>query len=225
MKQSLFAICLLLVLVSCKTEKTGRTIDINPRPVRIGSSPGNIFTIAGFAVTNRPDSIARWPKRVNINLAIDGSNFTRRIAYGIPTQDDRLTLNYDYAMPWWDLSMITTTAMLQVTDLAGTQLCRSKRFCIGGLYVTSPKTGDTLVNTVATDIEWVQVGGLPVANLGYITENGDFTVLTQITNIVNGANLYTWTVSGLPVTNRLKIAIQSVSDLRVNGVSGIIRTE
>lgn len=229
MKWALCIFCALLLLPSCRSVITppAHTVQMRPSPLRTSAAyTSNVYRIQGYANTNHETVISNsWPKRVHINLSLDGGvTFPRRIAYGLPTDNNRHEIVYDYALPWWDTSLLTTAAVVQVTDLAGVELCQSDSYYICGLFVTAPAAGSTLVNGTLTDVEWMQYGGTPVVNLGYITQGGEFTVIQAISNAVDGANSYTWTVA-LPVTNAIKLAVQSASDPYVWGITGILTAQ
>jgi hypothetical protein len=216
-------------LAGCKTGTlpAAHNVKVAPQPMLTqlytASTTANVYTILGYANTNHPTLITnRWPKRVHINLATDGTNFSRRIGYGVPTDDIRHELRYEYALPYWDYSLITTNARIQITDLAGTQWCLSQPYSIAGLYFIEPAAGATLVNGAPVDIVWYQVEGLPVVNLGYIVQGGEFTVLQTISNVVAGSNTYNWIATGLPATNAIRLGLQSVSDLTINNITEIL---
>jgi len=232
MRNGLCILAAVAILAGCKTGSIPAplkvTVDPLPMNLQICSeaTTANVYTILGYANTNHPTLLTnRWPKRVHINLTTDGSNFTRRIGYGVPTDEIRHELRYEYAVPFWDFSLLTTNARIQITDLAGSQICLSAPYSIAGLTITAPAAGATLVDGTTVDIEWFQVEGLPNVTLGYIVQGGEFTTLTTITNAVSGSNTYTWTISGLPVTNAVKLGLQSVSDLTINNVTGILTAQ
>lgn len=220
---SLFAVA--MMMVGCRTtpEPKPYIIDVRPSPL-ITSQNHNIHKIAGSASTNHPTLVNnRWPKRVNINLSIDGGlTFARNLGYGIPTENDRLDLDYDYSLPF-DVNLITSSAVIQITDLENKEYCRSKNFVIAGLQILSPKAGDTLINGLPIEIEWRQFGYPGEKfNLGYITREGTFTVLDEIDGVVDGTNSFTWFAHGLPSTNAVKLGIQNQRDSVTWNVTGIL---
>jgi hypothetical protein len=187
-----------------------------------------ICPISAIAMTNGTIGISnKWPVRVHIDLSLDnGTNYTRRIAYGIPSTEARRYVNYEWSMPWWDLDLITESARIRISDMENVKLAESWRpFQIKGIKVIAPTTGETLVNGTTYDIVWKQAGNREYVTIGYITPDDVPVSLVTISNVLNGVNTYTWNVSGLPATNQLKITLQSAVDSLTNslvGYSGII---
>lgn len=184
---------------------------------------GNVYTISANCSTNHPDLVdLRFPKRVHINLYIDG--VSRRIAYGLPSNAGRVDVTYEYSLPWWDRTLLTTNALVQVADLENVDICTSAAFTIAGAYVIEPAAGDTLVNATLTDLTFFQAGGSGEWRFGYITQDGGFTQLDTISDVADGTNTITWTVD-LPVTNQIKLAFQSIDEPLVWAASGVIEAQ
>lgn len=184
-------------------------VDVRPRPVMGLATNGNVYTITANCRTNHPDLVnLRWPKRVHINLRAGSTS--RRIAYGLPTINDRTDISYEYAIPWWDRALLTTNATIEVTDLGGSSITTSDVFTVAGAYVVAPATGP-LVNGAWIDLTFFQTGGPGSWRFGYINPSSEFTLINTLTDIIDGSNTVSWQVS-LPVTNQIKLAFQSIDE-------------
>jgi hypothetical protein len=225
--------CLCLVLaVSCHTTKKRNpgkpfTVKVAPKPVRLGSSfEGNSYEIVGYAAQTNNGAATNlvWPKRVHIDLSLNGgTNYSRRIGYGIPSESN--FVYYTYSLPWWDTSLLTENAMLRITDLAGTQLGTSFKFIIAGFDVTSPAAGDVLVPATTVDLTWTQAGAGPEVEMGYITPaNETWVPFITFSNCVAGVNTISWEVTLPGGLSQAKLVLRSVSHPQCIGYSGIIST-
>lgn len=223
MKQIAFLIILSTVFAGCLATRQPvppqHEVSVVSRRV-VGSGWGNVYTVSARCATNHPDLVdLRFPKRVHLNLIVNGAS--RRIAYGLPADADRINVNYEYALPWWDSTLLTTNAYIQVTDLEHSQICASAAFIIAGAYVIEPVSGATLVNGALVDVSFFQTGGPGTWRFGYITPDTAFVTIDERSNIVDGTNSFTWQVS-LPVTNQIKLAFQSIDEPLVWAVSQIV---
>lgn len=214
-----------------KSLKNFETTIFPPRILGDYGIEERVYPIQAVAMTNGLIGISNaFPVRVNIDLSIDdGTNYTYRLAYGIPSVSNRLWVNYDYSFPWWNLDLITESARIRVSDLAGNTLCTSWRaFQIKGIKVIAPSEGETLVNGTTYDVVWKQAGNRDYVTIGYITPTSEHVPLVTISNVLNGVNTYTWDVAGLPITNQVKIVLKSAVDSLTNslvGYSGIVSAQ
>jgi hypothetical protein len=203
--------------------RQSRSVDVRPRPVIGLSTNGNVYTISAHCSNNHPDLVdLRFPKRVNINLLIGTS--TRRIAYGLPSVADRIDVTYDYSIPWWDHNLLTTNAVIQLTDLDNAEICRSGAFAIAGARVIAPASGATLVNGSYIDLTFFQTGGSGAWRFGHLTPDTSFTQIDTISDVVDGTNTLVWQVS-VPVTNQIKLAFQSIDEPLVLATSGVLSSQ
>ena len=219
----LFAAIAICLQVGCNTPtppppvpQEPMQLTVAPRPMLTsGSAPyGNEYTISAVVHTNGrpwPDPALPVPRRVHLQLSTDGgSNYTRTLAYGIPTAADG-SVSYTYSLPWWDESLVTERARLRITDLEGTQIGHSlSDFTIAGLFWHTPAAGSVLTHGTQIELEWVQAGCGSSATLGWITPSEPHTVITTITNLVAGTNNLIWTVTGVPYPREeIKLVLQS----------------
>ena len=226
----LLAACL---FASCHTT-SGKKPSVWPYQVKVAPKPllgtssfqGNVYTITGYAagITNGLPADLVWPKRVHIDLSVDGgSNYTRRIGYGVPS--DGNYVNYEYSLPWWDRSLLTENAKLRMTNLEGTKLGESFAFTIAGFWVTVPADGDVLVPGTFVDLAWIQAGCGSEIEMGYITpENETWSPFVTFSNCVAGANSISWQVALPGGLTEAKLVLRSVSHPAIIGYSGVVST-
>ncbi len=233
----LLAACLFCFLVaSCQTDKKQPDrkqpakpfkVTVAPKPV-LGTSSfqGNTYTITGYAcgITNGLPADLVWPKRVHIDLSVDGgSNYTRRIGYGVPS--DGTWVNYEYSLPWWDRTLLTENAKLRMTNLEGTTLGTSFIFTIAGIGVTSPAQGDVITPGTFIDLTWYQYGAGSEVEMGYITpSNETWAPFMTWSNCVAGVNTVSWQVTLPSGLSQAKLVLRSVLHPANIGYSGVIST-
>lgn len=219
------------------------------------SEDGNTYTIRWSCMTNcnsalqserdRVDPILatnRWPVRRNhIELSLDGgSNWTRRIGYGVQTDNGRLAGEYVWSPPE-DYSLLTTTACLRMTDLDGQpcgngtnygfdippgQYIQSAQFTIAGIAVVVPGAGDVWYSgNYSQEITWRQAGAGADIACYWITPDTASTytnnLLSRWTNCVDGVNTRLITTT-MPAAPQVEIVLRSMTDMQIIGYSGVI---
>jgi len=202
-------------------------IKMASKPLKLGDSfEGNTYDIVGYAAqtNNGVATNLVWPKRVHIDLSTDGgSNYTHRVAYGIPSESN--FVNYSWCIPWWDKSLLTETAMLRITDLSGTKLAVSFPFIIAGIDIRAPVDGDVLTPGTFVDLTWFQSGAGSEVEMGYITpESTNFTSFITFSNCVAGLNSISWEVNLPWGISELRLVLRSIQHPLNVGHSGIIST-
>lgn len=191
-------------------------LSMAPRKMLRSAPYGNEYTIEAVVHTNGrptwPDpTFPPIPKRVHLQLSVDGgSNYTRFLAYGVPTASDG-SVSYTYSLPWWDETFITERARIRITNLEGEQLGHSlSDFTIAGLFWHAPAAGTVLTHGTQIELEWVEAGCGASVTLGWITPAEPHTVIATITNAVPGTNNLIWTVTGVPYPrDQIKLVLQS----------------
>lgn len=208
-------------------------VSFRPGPPMLIGTSGDTFTgyeyeIRGIAATNNPVyTTNRIPvRRIHVDLSIDGgSNYVRRIAYGIPVNSDRQSFDYTYSLPPNDRTMLTERARLRFTDMEGNFFGRSAIYTIAGIYGVYPDTGDTLAGGSNYEVEWFQSGGRPETEIGYITPDNVVPVpLITASNAVFGHNAILLQLA-IPPLAQVKLVFRSVSDPNIIGYSGIFAVE
>lgn len=207
------------------------------------------YTIPIVAHTNNanmdPDSPAyidvatnRWPtRRTHVDLSLDGgSNYTRRIGYGIQFDSAGVRADCVWSPPD-DYSLMTTNAILRVQNLDGSPwpqrspampydikpgcFPQSSIFSIVGATIDSP-SGGILWRGESTTIQWRQVGGGSVYDLYWLTPTSQGIDvshwLTTISNVVMGANSKVISLN-VPAAPEVRLAIVSASDQWIVGYS------
>lgn len=223
--------------------------------LRNDSSPGNAYSIEFFCSTNADPDMTNispyyadmyvdiatndWPyKRNHIDLSLDGGQtWPRRIGYGIP----RDRTGYGGVFIWSppeDYNLLTTNAMLRVTNLDGDRWtyrtpswpydlpsntwCTSFGFAILGAYITEPAGGSIQWQGEGTVITWCQLGGGPVMDLYWLTPDSATSDIshwiTTISNCVEGINSKVISLN-VPEADAVKLVLISQSDPRLHGYS------
>lgn len=212
---------------------------------------GNTYTIEFFSSTNAPlqntgnqewDDIStyirtnRWPaKRNHIDLSIDnGTNYIRRIGYGIPVSASRYGGEFKWSPPK-DFSLLTEQAKLRITNLDGScfdngptnfacnvppgKYVESFGFALCGAVIDAPTWGQITYYTGPLTMTFRQAGGGAVWNVGWITEaDQNFHPMGTISNVVAGVNTVTISNS-IPRAAEVELVIWSASDRVVRGHS------
>lgn len=207
------------------------------------------YTIPIFALTNNAyidpadpayTDIAtnRWPaRRTHVDLSLDGgSNWSRRIGYGVQFDDARVQADCVWSPPD-DYSMLTTNAMLRAVPLDGSPWPQrtppavydikpdcypiSPIFSIVGATIDQP-SGGILWRGETTTIQWRQLGGGSVYDLYWLTPTSQGIDLshwiTTISNVVQGANTKIISLN-VPAAPEVRLAIVSASDQWIVGYS------
>lgn len=209
---------------------------------------GNSYSIVLFVYTNctyapylADIATNRLPRRVHLDLSIDGgTTWPRRIAYGAQS-DDRLNLYYVWAPPM-DYSLMTTNARIRATQLDGSPVGRRgvapwdpppgwdqcDPFTIAGIVVDYPAGGETLYTGVNYTIRWRQTGGEGVTRICWMTPETVCNVRSQVmgvcSNTVSGTNTFNFTLI-CPPTAYAKIVILCDSDPNLIGYSEVFEVD
>lgn len=219
------------IFCSCQTEtkQPGKPYDIKVTPKLVlgaSSFAGNIYAITGYAATNYVggETNRSWPKRVHIELSLDGgSNYTRRIAYGVPSEGR--WVNYEYSLPWWDRTILTENAKLRMINLEGEELGTSFPFVIAGIGIISPAEGEILTPGTFIDLSWYQYGAGTEVQMGYITPtNETWAPFMTWSNCVSGNNTVSWQVALPSGLYQIKLVLRSVLHPSNIGYSGVVST-
>lgn len=229
------ALSVILAVLGCARMLPDRfKLSFTPGPPMVtGAGTEDTFTgyeyeIEGIAATNSPVlATNRIPvRRVHVDLSLDGgSNYSRRIAYGIPVNADRLSFDYTYSLDWTDRTLLTERARLRFTDMEGNFFGQSAVYTIAGIYGIFPAAGDTLVGGSNYEIEWFQSGGRPETEISYITpDNVIPTPLATMSNAVFGHNAMLMQLA-IPALPEVKLVFRSVSDPNIIGYSGIFEVQ
>lgn len=175
---------------------------------------------------------ARPPSRVNILLALDGSNYNHTLARGVPTQ--RGTNVW-----WWSVprsrEYLTETARIKIEALkyqgADDTLAAAVRethidwsestFTLSGCHIFQPTNGAVTVGSNVT-VRWQWAGGGDRAVIGLSTNSGSSYGLIGYAEDMDscGTNEWNWYVSGEDhqATGNVHLAIMSMT------ASNVVRT-
>lgn len=228
------AIALLTGCISSRSARSIPVVTIDPAPAYLGATGGRDY-IVGIRAGNDNAAIMaqitnRLPKRVNINMSLNnGTNFSRRIAFGLPTSDvligtqmfENVEALYTYSMNRFDKTLLTEHGVVQVTDLEGHELARSRSgaFTIAGMYITSPATGGAVFDELT--IDWTQSGAGDTVEVFYLKPDNSLTLITTLTGCTFGRNVQTKAIP-FQRAGQAKLVLRSVSDPLVYAISGII---
>ena len=222
------------------------------------SRNGNSYAIEFFALRNVPADLTNgpsewaamyydiatnvWPyKRSHVDLSIDGGHsWCRRIGYGIPANATRTGGVFQWSPPE-DYSLLTTAAVIRVTNLDGTAYegagrtpampydvpagtyITSSQFAIVGACITAPAGGTIQWRGEQTQIVWRQLGAGPVMDLYWLTPTSmgvDYQHwITTISNCVDGATNTKWVSLNVPACDAAKLVLVSKSDPVLHGYS------
>jgi hypothetical protein len=214
------------------------------------------YTCSVIAHTNNsdmdPDSPAyadiatnRWPaKRCHVELSLDGgSNYTRRIGYGVEFDSARVRADLEWSPPR-DYTLLTTNAVLRAIlldegpwpirspampyDIKPGCYPQSSIFPIRGATIAAPAAGSIQWEGESTTINWRQSGGGAVWDLYWmIPPGGDLDTshwITAVSNVVEGVNTKVISLN-VPPAQSLILVIQSQSDPMVRGYSGVFTVD
>jgi hypothetical protein len=183
-------------------------------------------------------------RRCHIDLSIDGgSNWIRRIGYGVQADAARVTAEFTWSPPE-DYSLLTTNAMLRAVSLDGGpwparvparvydipegQYPVSFVFPIVGATITNPVAGAIMWQGNAATINWIQSGGGAVWDLYWLTpDSAGIDVshwLTTISNAVEGANSKIISLN-VPVAEQARLAIVSSLHPSIIGYSPVFTVD
>jgi len=211
---------------------------------------GNTYTIQWMPVTNTNSHVPgnayidadlssnRWPvSRFHLDLAVDGSNYTRRIGYGVQTSKDGMYGEMVWSPPL-DYSLLSETARIRAvgldgqafhwtrtnfpTDFQAGQFITSAEFTIAGIDCLVPDGTDLTYHNAPLQIVWRQAGAGSVVNVYWITPT---TVsqwaqhpLVTLSNCVCGTN--TVIVNNtIPTAASVELVFISKSDPNIIGYS------
>lgn len=200
------------------------------------AADGNTYTLRWFAAHSVPELATNiWPVfRMHMDLSIDGgSNWIRRIGYGLQTPKGQVDGEFVWSPPN-DYRLLTINAVLRLVDLdgrpfrgdtslpstPGTNGVWSPTFAILGSVVDAPAAGATLYPDTPINIIWRQVGGGDNANLYWVTPSTN-GFLATFDNVVNGTNNRAiWLPVDLPVAEQMRFCIRGVEYPSIIGYSG-----
>jgi hypothetical protein len=218
---------------------------------------GNVYSIEFAAITNTtlvdPESpyyadIAtnRWPsKRSHIDLSLDGGQtYVRRIGYGVPTDPARVGGEFVWSPPV-DWSLLTTNAVLRMTDLDGNpppsrtpampydlppgHYAQCAPFVIAGIQVLTPTNGAIVWASTPATVRWRQAGAGDTVRVYYITPEtvGGWATqcLATVTGCVEVPGTNTASVT-MPAPHPLaRLILIGTNDVNLHGYSGDISIE
>jgi hypothetical protein len=216
-----------------KRERDGNTYTIEfMSSTNVSYAPGmpEYDDMVTYCLTNR------WPaKRNHIDLSIDnGTNYIRRIGYGIPVSASR----YGGEMKWSppkDFSLLTEQAKLRITNLNGSpfdngptnfacnvppgKYVESFGFALCGAVIDAPAWNAITYYTGPLTMTFRQAGGGAVWNVGWIAPDDlHFHTMGTLSNVVAGLNTVTISNS-IPRAPEVELVIWSASDRVIKGYS------
>lgn len=178
-------------------------------------------------------------RRFNFDLSVDGgSNWTRRIGYGVQSTADRIECEFVWSPPE-DYSLMTTAAVVRAVRTDGEPWpvrspampwdlpagCNPTCFTfpIVGAYISAPAAGSIQWEGEGTLIQWTQLGGGAVWDLYWQTPTSMgidvMHWITSISNVVTGANSKTLSLNAL-ASESLRLVVVSQADSNLKGYSG-----
>lgn len=258
---------LLLIAAGCATVPPPVLVNrytLGTPQADVGGNEGRVYlgdiyhsyTVTVHAHTNNadidPDSPAyldiatnRWPaKRCHVELSLDGgSNYVRRIGYGVQFGPDRVSADLVWSPPR-DYTLLTTNAVLRAIlldegpwpvrvpampyDIKPGCYPVSSSFPIRGATITSPEAGSIQWEGEGTTVTFRQSGGGSVFNLYWMTPpGGDLDTAHWITawsNVVEGVNSKVISLN-VPPAPALILAVVSAADPMVRGYSGVFTVD
>lgn len=217
---------------------------------------GNTYTIQFFAITNvasvapgdpyRTDIAAnRWPvKRSHVDLSLDGGQtWPRRIGYGIPVDSGRTYGEFVWSPPL-DWGLLTTNAVMRVTDLDGNcfpartnpapydlpegQYVKSAPFVIAGIHVLTPTNGQITWASTPTTVRWRSAGAGTTMRVYWITPNTVTNWPNQCLGTYTNIDLVEQTNSiAMPAQTapEVRLLLIGTNDINLHGYSGTISVE
>ena len=211
---------------------------------------GNTYTIEFMSMTNVSENTGdpdydniltyvrtnRWPtKRNHIDLSIDnGTNYIRRIGYGIPTSVSRLGGEFAWSPPR-DYALLTEQARLRITNLDGLpfdngptnfvcnqrpgQYVESFAFALCGAVIDAPESAAITYYTGPLTMTVRQAGGGSIWDVGWIAPDDQaFHPMTTVSNIMAGINTIQISNS-IPRAAQVELVIWSQADRAIRGYS------
>jgi len=171
-----------------------------------------------------------WPSfRNHMDLSIDGgSNFIRRIGYGIQRDATKYGGEFIWSPPR-ARSILTEQAVLRMTDLDGRpfdngdtnmpfnlrpgEYVKSYPFAIRGGYIVYPVTGSILYNGVDFTLKFFETGGGPVWDMGWLTQaDPNFHLMNTFSNVVGGVTNTLVTTCTIPLAPEVRVVFWSHAD-------------
>jgi len=198
---------------------------------------GNTYTIRWSSQTNWPGLTPEWPvARFHIDLAVDGSNYTRRIAYGVQTDKARLAGEFVWSPPL-DYSLLSECARIRAAGLDGQPFpvdvgypparpiggyITSAPFVLAGIDCVAPAAGGVVYHNAPMTVTWRQAGAGVSISIYWITPETVSTWSSQIlatyTNAVCGTNTFTCNAA-MPEAVAARLVLVSNADPLIIGYS------
>lgn len=185
----------------------------------------------------------RFPvRRVNAELSLDGgTNFTRRIAFGVQINPDRIRGEFIWS-PATDYTLLTERAVMRLTDLDGKcfdngptnfpfnlrpgDFVRSSPFVISGAYLTAPAAGSIVYSGAEMTVSFFETGGGPTWDVGWMTEaDQHFHPLMTASNVVGGMINTASGTCTIPVAAEVKLLMWSHADRVLLGHGPVFSVE
>ena len=225
----------------------GESVYLN-QPFRDGT--GNSYTMRFFVMTNNNSTLPppddplydtavahaaylatnRWPNyRQHFDLSLDGgSNYTRRIGYGVQRDPSRVGGEFIWSPPN-DTTLLTEHAVIRMTDLDGRpfdngstnypfnlppgQYVKSYEFAIRGGYVTSPAEYDFVYTNAEMTVSFFQTGGGEAWEVAWLTPADPYAhPLVTLSNCLGGVVNSTNIICTIPAAPEVRLLVRSCAD-------------
>ncbi len=160
---------------------------------------------------------------VAVHYAPDGTNFdpgSGGVEISAGAANSAGTNTIEWALPADAGQLLSVTGRVRVEYQDGSVLDASDgAFTVGGLILTAPSAGDTLVSGTVAQVSWQSAGAGGTVVIETSTNGVDYVAAQTGVPAVDGANLYNWTVDVAPATG-LYVRVRSETTAQIQDIAG-----